>query len=64
MNEYIINPLQLKNTYLGDLGDDRYRYTGLNTNGVNDPKANVMGGYYGHAGIKTTCDDFIFKFYI
>lgn len=59
INEYIINPLQLRNTYLGNLGDDRYRYTGLNTNGVNNPKANVMGGYYGHAGIKTTCDDFI-----
>lgn len=58
-NEYIINPLQLRNTYLGNLGDDRYRYTGLNTDGVNDPKANVMGGYYGYAGIKTTCDDFI-----
>ena len=53
--KYIIDKYDLKETYLEF--DDK-RYVTVNKGLVNDPKANIMGGYYGHAGIKTTSKDF------
>jgi len=58
-NKYIIQKYNLKNTYL-DI--DRDDYITLNKNMTNDPKANIMGGYYGHCGVKTTSEEFI-KFF-
>ncbi len=58
-NKYIIKKYNLENTYL-DI--DRDDYVSLNKNMTNDPKANIMGGYYGHCGVKTTSEDFI-KFF-
>jgi len=58
-DEYIIKKYNLNDTYLQIDSD---RYISLNKNYVNDPKANIMGGYYGHAGVKTTSKDFM-KFF-
>ena len=56
-NKYIVNKYNLTDTYLEI--DTTERYVTLNKNMVNDPKANIMGGYYGHGGVKTTSKDFI-----
>lgn len=58
-NKYIKDKYDLKNTYLDINRDD---YVTINKNMTNDPKANIMGGYYGHGGVKTTSEDFI-KFF-
>ena len=55
--KYIINKYKLTDTYL-DINTTE-RYVTLNKNMTNDPKANIMGGYYGHGGVKTTSKDFI-----
>lgn len=52
---YIINKYDLRETYL-EFDDERY--VTVNKGMTNDPKANIMGGYYGHAGVKTTSKDF------
>lgn len=52
---YIIEKYQLMDTYLAIDSD---RYVTVNKGMTNDPKANIMGGYYGHAGVKTTSKDF------
>ena len=58
LTEYIIKPLDLHNTYM-DLDErNQQRYTGLNKNGVNDPKSNIIGGG-GHAGVITDANDLI-----
>ncbi|MBQ7890821.1 MAG: beta-lactamase family protein [Erysipelotrichaceae bacterium] len=54
--QYIIEKYQLMDTYLAIDSD---RYVTVNKGMINDPKANIMGGYYGHAGVKTTSKDFI-----
>lgn len=54
--KYIIDKYDLNNTFL-DINSDNY--VTLNKNLTNDPKANIMGGYYGHCGVKTTCADFM-----
>lgn len=60
LTEYVLEPFDLKDTYLGKLNKkDKCRYVLSYDEGVNDPKANYMGGYYGHAGIKCTCSDWI-----
>lgn len=60
LTEYVLEPFDLKDTYLGKLNkNDKNRYVLEYDEGVNDPKANYMGGYYGHAGIKCTCSDWI-----
>ena len=56
-NKYIIQKYNLKDTYL-DINTTE-RYVTLNKNLVNDPKANIMGGYYGHGGVKASSNDFI-----
>lgn len=56
-NKYIIQKYNLTDTYL-DINTTE-RYVTLNKNLVNDPKANIMGGYYGHGGVKATSRDFI-----
>ena len=53
--KYIIEKYKLKHTYL-DIDDDN-NYLTINKNKVNDPKANIFGGYYGHCGVKATCSD-------
>ena len=55
--KYIINKYKLTDTYL-DINTTE-RYVTLNKNMTNDPKANIMGGYYGHGGVKTTSKDLI-----
>ena len=57
-NKYIIRKYNLKNTYL-EISDDG-NYVTNNKRYVNDPKANIMGGYYGHCGVKATSKDFVF----
>ena len=54
-NKYIIKKHKLNNTYLEI---DSKKYISINKKGVNDPKANIMGGFYGHAGVKATAEDF------
>ena len=54
-DKYIIDMYDLKETYLEVDSED---YLTINKKGVNDPKANIMGGYYGHAGVKVTSGDF------
>lgn len=56
-DKYIKNKYNLNDTYL-DI-DNIERYVTINKNMVNDPKANIMGGYYGHGGVKATSRDFI-----
>ena len=60
--EYITDKLGLKDTMLIVPVKDRCRFTGSpNTRigHVNDPKANAMGGYSGHAGVVASSDDLI-----
>lgn len=54
-NKYIIDKYNLRNTYL-DIDSDKY--VTINKNLTNDPKANIMGGYHGHCGVKSTSEDF------
>ncbi len=54
-NKYIIDKYNLKRTYL-DIDSDNY--VTINKNLTNDPKANIMGGYHGHCGVKTTGEEF------
>ena len=56
-NKYIIDKYKLEHTYL-DVNNDNY--VTINKNLTNDPKANIMGGYHGHCGVKTTGEDFNF----
>ena len=58
-DKYIIKELNLKDTFLILNDEDKKRYIGYEKSSVNDPKANIMGGYYGHAGVKTTSNDLI-----
>ena len=53
-NKYIIEKYKFKHTYL-EVDNDKYLTN--NKGYTNDPKANIMGGYYGHCGVKTTADD-------
>lgn len=55
--KYITNKFGFTETYL-DIKDNP-NYVTLNKNYVNDPKANIFGGYYGHGGVKTTSKEFI-----
>ena len=56
-DKYIISKYNLNDTYLDiNMGE---RYITVNKNLVNDPKANIMGGYYGHGGVKASSKDFI-----
>lgn len=59
--ELIIKPYGLNNTYLIVPDEKIDLVTGTpNIDGsVNDLKANVMGGYSGHAGVRVTSDDLI-----
>lgn len=56
-DKYINNRFGFTNTYLDIKDNDNY--VTLNKNYVNDPKANIFGGYYGHGGVKTTSKEFI-----
>ena len=56
-DKYIIKKYKLHDTYLNI--DNNERYVTNNPTYINDPKANIMGGYYGHAGVKTTSIDFM-----
>ena len=58
-DKYILKKYDLHETYLLC---DNDKYLTVNKGYVNDPKANIMGGYYGHAGIRTTSRDFL-KFF-
>ncbi len=58
LNEYIVRPLDLYNTFMDLDFNNKQRYTGLNKNGVNDPKSNIINGG-GHAGIITDAYDLI-----
>ncbi len=55
-NKYILKKYNLTDTYLLV---DSPNYITLNKGYVNDPKANIMGGFYGHAGVKASSKDFI-----
>lgn len=55
--KYIIKKYDLRNTYL-EINDNE-NYITLNKNLVNDPKACIFDGYYGHCGVKTSSKDFI-----
>ena len=57
-NKYIIQKYNLNNTFL-EIDNDNYLT--INKGKVNDPKANIFGGYYGHCGVKATCND-VMKF--
>ena len=61
LNEYILKPYNLNNTYLTVPKDKLHLVTGTpNIDGsVNDLKANALGGYSGHAGIRVSSDDLI-----
>lgn len=60
-DEYIVKPYGLNDTHLIVPEKKLHLVTGTpNLDGsVNDLKANVMGGYSGHAGIRVTSDDLI-----
>lgn len=65
-DKYIIEDLKLYDTHLILSEKDKLKYMGYDKNTVNDPKANIMGGFYGHAGVKVTSKDlisFISNFY-
>ena len=61
LNEYILKPYNLNNTYLTVPKDKLHLVTGTpNIDGsVNDLKANVLGGFSGHAGIRVSSNDLI-----
>lgn len=56
-DKYIIKKYKLNDTYL-ELDTDE-NYVSINGKYVNDPKANIFGGYYGHAGVKASSKDMI-----
>ncbi len=60
INKYIVEPLHLKNTYL-IVPDDKLHLMTASPNAdigyVTDMKANILGGFSGHAGIKTNYSD-------
>lgn len=57
--KYILDKYDLHDTYLELSDEELKRYVSINGRYVNDPKANIFGGYYGHAGVKATSKDFI-----
>lgn len=59
--EYIIRPYRLSNTYITVPENKRHLVTGTpNLDGsVNDLKANVLGGYSGHAGVRVSNQDLL-----
>lgn len=62
VNHYIINRLDLRNTHLIVPENKIELLTGspnASKGKVNDPKALIMGGYSGHAGIFASSDDLI-----
>lgn len=62
VKEYIIKPLNLKDTYLIVPTKEISRMTGsanASVGHVNDPSALAVGGYSGHAGIVASSDDLI-----
>lgn len=62
LQEYVIDKLDLNDTYLTLPEEKREIFTGSANEKigmVNDPKAVMFGGYSGHAGVKTTSDDLI-----
>lgn len=62
LNEYILDKLDLSETFLTVPKDKLDLLTGTpnaNLGSVNDPSANALGGYSGHAGIKASSDDLI-----
>lgn len=62
VNQYIINKLSLKDTHLIVPNNKIELLTGspnADRGMVNDPKALIMGGYSGHAGIYASNDDLI-----
>lgn len=60
INKYIVEPLELKNTYL-KVPEDKFHLLTATPNAkigyITDMKANILGGYSGHAGIKTNYSD-------
>lgn len=54
MNEFLIKPLKLDHTQFNPTNDNLSGNNGLK---VHDPKARILGGALGHAGIFTTSDD-------
>lgn len=60
-DDYLVKPYGLNNTYLVVPNYKKHLVTGTpNLDGsVNDLKANAVGGYSGHAGIRVTSDDLI-----
>ncbi len=59
--EYIIEPYRLSNTHIVVPEDKKHLVTGTpNLDGsVNDLKADVLGGYSGHAGVRVTNQDLL-----
>lgn len=59
--EYILKPYELKNTHIIVPKSKIHLVTGTpNLDGsVNDLKANIMGGYSGHAGVRATSGDLL-----
>ena len=56
MQEYLLKPLNLNNTMFNPKTDN-ISGNGNNLGLVHDPKARILGGALGHAGIFTTSDD-------
>ena len=54
MNEYLLKPLKLNHTGFNPTSSNLSGNNGLQ---VHDPKARILGGALGHAGIFTTSDD-------
>ena len=62
LNQYIVSKLNLKNTYV-NVPTDRYHDLTASPNNkiglVNDPKAVMLGGYSGHAGVFANNSDLL-----
>jgi CubicO group peptidase (beta-lactamase class C family) len=61
-NEYIVQPLSLQNTFLTVPDDKKHLITGtpnITDKLPNDPKAIIMGGYSGHAGVFANNEDIL-----
>lgn len=61
-NKYIVEPLNLENTYLKVPLEKVPLLTGSSNADigfVNDPKANAVGGFSGHAGVFASNDDLV-----
>ena len=56
MNEYLLEPLNLNNTMFNPKSNN-ISGNGNDLGLVHDPKARILGGALGHAGIFTTSDD-------